>query len=117
MPTAAKPQTAETHTPTGAANRARDLLANNGRNSANNNEGIRTGSPLHVCEMLLAERDALVAERDALRASLELIAAQGGMTLLGPREDVERFHEQGAAKAFADMADIAKSALAPKAGG
>lgn len=41
--------------PSAAETKARELLANNGRNPANKNAGIRVGSPLHLCEMLLAE--------------------------------------------------------------
>lgn len=36
---------------------ARERLANNGRNPANNNAGIRTGSDLHLCEMLIGQLD------------------------------------------------------------
>lgn len=36
---------------------ARDRLAGNGRTPVNNNAGIRVGSDLHLCEMLLAELD------------------------------------------------------------
>jgi hypothetical protein len=39
----------------------RARLANNGRNPANNNAGIRVGSDLHLCEILLAEIDRLKA--------------------------------------------------------
>lgn len=35
----------------------RARLANNGRNPANNNAGIRVGSDLHLCEMLLRSLD------------------------------------------------------------
>ena len=35
----------------------RERLANNGRNTANSNAGIRVGSDLHLCEMLIAEID------------------------------------------------------------
>lgn len=38
---------------------ARERLANNGRNPANKNAGIRVGSDLHICQELLAEIDRL----------------------------------------------------------
>lgn len=44
---------------------ARDRLANNGRNPTNKNAGIRVGSDLHLCEMLLAEIDALRSWKQA----------------------------------------------------
>lgn len=40
---------------------ARERLASNGRNPANNNAGIRVGSDLHLCEMLLSDIEALRA--------------------------------------------------------
>jgi hypothetical protein len=56
---------------------ARARLANNGRNPANNNAGIRTGGDLHLCEMLLAEMDKM---RAALREMNEaLIEAQSAL--------------------------------------
>jgi hypothetical protein len=56
------------HSPSKAETRARELLANNGRNTANSNEGIRVGSHLHLCEMLLADINTL---RGKLIASQE----------------------------------------------
>lgn len=47
---------------------ARARLANNGRNPANKNAGIRVGGDLHLCEMLLAELDAARARLAALSA-------------------------------------------------
>lgn len=38
-----------------AEQQIRERLANNGRNTANNNAGIRVGSDLHLCEVLLAQ--------------------------------------------------------------
>lgn len=43
--------------PSNAEKQARERLANNGRNPANKNAGILTGSDLHLCEMLLAQLD------------------------------------------------------------
>lgn len=40
----------------------RARLANNGRNPENKNAGIRVGSDLHLCEMLLKEIDELRAK-------------------------------------------------------
>lgn len=40
-----------------AETRVRELTARNGRNEANSNAGIPTGSPLHLAEMLLAQID------------------------------------------------------------
>lgn len=45
--------------PSCAENTARLRLANNGRNAMNDNQGIRTGSHLHLCEMLLADLDVM----------------------------------------------------------
>lgn len=52
--------------------KARERLANNGRNPANLNAGIRVGSDLHVCEMLLKE---IERQRDALRKIANYSAA------------------------------------------
>lgn len=51
--------------PTIAECTARERLANNGRNPANKNEGIRTGSDLHFCEIL-------IKQLDGVRKALEL---------------------------------------------
>ena len=51
------------------------------------------------------------AEIDRLRASLEAIASLGGKTLLGPAHDTERHHARGAASAFEQAAEIARTAL------
>jgi hypothetical protein len=53
-----------------------------------------------------AERDALQAQLCAAREALELVAAMGGKTLLG-----HGTHEEGAAQAFYQCADIATAAL------
>jgi hypothetical protein len=53
-----------------AEERVRERLANNGRNPANNNAGIRVGSDLHLCEMLLAELDSERREREKLSRAL-----------------------------------------------
>lgn len=47
-----------------AETKARERLANNGRNAANASRGIAVGSDLHLCEMLLKEIDF---QRDALQ--------------------------------------------------
>lgn len=39
--------------------KVRERLANNGRNLANNNAGIRVGSDLHLCEMLLKDIEGM----------------------------------------------------------
>lgn len=54
-----------------AEQRARNRLANNGRNTDNSNAGIRVGSDLHLCEMLLAEIDWLRDELQAVDAAFE----------------------------------------------
>lgn len=41
--------------PTKAEKQLRELLVNNGRNAANNREGIKVGSPLHLAEMMLIQ--------------------------------------------------------------
>ena len=46
---------------------ARERLMNNGRNPANKNAGVPTGSDLHLCEMILSELDAIRAAEDAAR--------------------------------------------------
>lgn len=45
--------------PSNAETEARKRLANNGRNPDNHRAGIRVGSDLHLCEMLLAEMDEM----------------------------------------------------------
>lgn len=57
---------------------ARARLANNGRNPANNNAGIRVGSDLHLCEMLLREIDTL---RAALNEKPDFKAMSGNLRL------------------------------------
>lgn len=50
---------------------ARERLARNGRNDANSQAGVRVGSDLHLCEMLLAELDEarqLIADTRAATA-------------------------------------------------
>jgi len=51
--------------------KVRERLAANGRNPANSNAGIRVGSDLHLCEMLLkeleSERDGRARLADCLR--------------------------------------------------
>lgn len=44
-----------------AEKKARERLANNGRNPANNNAGIQVGDDLHLCEMLLSEIERMQA--------------------------------------------------------
>jgi hypothetical protein len=46
----------------------RERLANNGRNPANKNQGIRVGSDLHFCEML-------IKQLEGVRKALELNSA------------------------------------------
>lgn len=48
-----------------AEREARKRLAKNGRNPANKNAGIATGSDLHLCEML-------ISQLDGVRKALEL---------------------------------------------
>ena len=58
-----------------------------------------------------AMREEAANEIERLRGALSLIAAMAGRTLLGPVFDEERWHEEGAAKAFQQCADIAIDAL------
>lgn len=62
-----------------AAAITRNRLAANGRNPENKNAGIRTGSDLHLAEMLLKERDDLLAlvQRFAAALSFDEVL-QGG---------------------------------------
>ena len=61
--------------PSQIESKVRERLASNGRNPANNNAGIRTGSDLHYCEMLLAELTIL---RNALEPFSNIGLAQDG---------------------------------------
>jgi len=57
-------------------------------------------------------QDGWMSRALKLEAALKLIAELGGKTILGPEYDDERLHEQGAAKAFEQCADIARNAIA-----
>jgi hypothetical protein len=59
-----------------------------------------------------SEEVVYAADYNRLEAALELIAAMGGMTLLGGTDlESPRAHELGANKAFEQAASIARSAL------
>ena len=67
---------------------------------------------------LMQERNELRDQRDRLAAALREVSGLGGKTLLGPDsahhmgEAAPRYHEMGAAAAFAQAAAIAEAALA-----
>lgn len=64
--------------PSSAEIKARELLADNGRNRANHSAGIRVGSPLHLCEMLLAELDETRKTLKLARPYVESCAEPNG---------------------------------------
>ena len=65
--------------PSNAETKVRERLANNGRNPANKNAGIRVGSALHLCEMLLAEMDELrkTLRRFAVLGHVRMVSGGG----------------------------------------
>lgn len=65
---------------------------------------------------LWEEHQAALADRERFQKTLGMIAQLSDKTLLGPEEDIERFHERGAHKAFNQAAEIAVEALVPFTG-
>lgn len=67
--------------PSNAETKVRERLANNGRNAANKNAGIRVGSDLHLCEMLLVEIDELRKNLRRFAVRQHVRMASGGGTV------------------------------------
>lgn len=64
-----------------AARKLRIRMANNGRNPANGNMGIRVGSDLHLAEIILSQRDSLLSAARAVVAHEDAsVAAMKAMT-------------------------------------